>query len=289
MDDDPNPRRSRESPELGQRQRDFRSEHRGERSVQQLGDQRGQRGRARVSAIRHGGDRQSERGKSDYKALQTQFNKRFSHRWQANATYTLAYSTDAQVQSQTGPDEVPFKLADDFGYQYTLSTGDQRHRATASGIVQLGYGFQASGTYFYGSGAFYGAACGGDYRNLLGNLGSSASNTRYCDQAHFATFLPRHTPELQWEPGTTILVRNQLQGLPIHRVDMRLTKNIKVTNKDTFDIRVDLFNAFNHANYSGYTSNLANASYGLPSQTSVASAGTVYNPRTLQFGFRATF
>jgi hypothetical protein len=230
-------------------------------------------------------------GKSDYRALQTQFNKRFSHRWQAQATYTLAYSKDAQVQaigcalgaqSCTGTDEVPFKLADDLGYQYGPAAGDQRHRATGSAIVDLGHGFQASGVYFYGSGQRFAVTCGADFRQI--GAGGSTGN-RYCSPLAAANASSR----VQFEPGTTILVRNQLHGLPIHRLDVRLVKSFQFSSRFRFDGRVEVFNVLNHANYGTYTTVVTNPSYGLPAQTPTATAGTVYNPRTLQLGFRTTF
>jgi hypothetical protein len=48
---------------------------------------------------------------------------------------------------------------------------------------------------------------------------------------------------------------------------------------------VDVFNLFNHANYGSYTTQESNQNYGQPSQNSLAA----YAPRTLQFGFKATF
>src|ERR1019366_5547999 len=134
----------------------------------------------------------------------------------------------------SGVDPVPFKLADDYGFQVTPAVGDQRHRATASGILQLKYGMQLSGTYFYGSGAAVAVACGADNRST----GLSSVSTRFCSPASAITSMTTATTNgvpLLFEAGTTILVRNQLYGAPIHRVDLRWSKNLKITNKDVFD------------------------------------------------------
>jgi hypothetical protein len=217
-------------------------------------------------------------GKSDYRALQTQFNKRFANKWQAQATYTLSYFYDAQPQAMSGSKEVPFKLADDLGYQYTLAVGDQRHRATASGIWEPGFGFQLSGIYFYGSGQRFPVTCGADNR-VIGV--PSSTGYRLCSAAVAAN----PPPGVQFEPGTAILVRNQFVGLPIHRVDVRLVRQFKLVGKARLEGRLDVFNVFSHANYGNYTTVVTNPSYGKPSQLN----NVVYNPRTVQLGFRTTF
>jgi len=48
---------------------------------------------------------------------------------------------------------------------------------------------------------------------------------------------------------------------------------------------VELFNAFNRANYGGYVTNEANPHYGQP----ISSANLSYAPRSVPLGFRLTF
>ena len=45
-----------------------------------------------------------------------------------------------------------FPLAKDLGGEYGYAADDQRNRANVNGVVDLGYGVQVSGIYFYGSG-----------------------------------------------------------------------------------------------------------------------------------------
>ena len=217
-------------------------------------------------------------GRSDYRALDTQFTKRFSNRWQAQATYLLSFLYDAQAAAMIGPNEVPFKVADDLGYQYTLAASDQRHRATFNGIWQIGYGFQLSGLYFFGSGQRFPTTCGADNRNI--GVPSSAGY-RLCSAAVAAN----PPAGVQFEPGTAILVRNQLVGSPIHRVDIRLLRQFKLTGRARLDGTLEVFNLFNHSNYGNYTTIVTNAAFGQPSQV----ANVVYNPRTVQVGFRFAF
>src|SRR5262245_10741205 len=110
-------------------------------------------------------------GWSNYHAGDFTLTKRFSNRWQASGTYTLAYFRDAKPlrdQWYLGDNGVVarrpigFALAPDLGGEYGFAggeggggfaqAGDQRHRATANGIWNIGAGMQLSGIYFFGSG-----------------------------------------------------------------------------------------------------------------------------------------
>ena len=86
-------------------------------------------------------------------------------------------------------------------------------------------------------------------------------------------------------PDDTIVPRNDFVGDPLHRVDMRLQRRFRLGGRAAVDGILEVFNLFNHENYGSYTTAESNAQYGQPSQnTNVA-----YQPRMLQFGFRATF
>jgi hypothetical protein len=102
-------------------------------------------------------------GASNYHALQTSFTKRMSHHWQASGTYLWSGQWNKQVSpvaagcqyptTMLSPGtfacNVPIQLAPDIAEEWYLSS-DQRKRATLNGIVEMGYGFQVSGTYLYG-------------------------------------------------------------------------------------------------------------------------------------------
>ena len=94
------------------------------------------------------------------------FTKRFSNRWQASANYLLSALRDGTPAPRTGLYEVvTFPVAADLGGEYGIAASDQRHRAVFNGIWDVGYGFQLSGVYFYGSGLVYSTNYGGDVRN----------------------------------------------------------------------------------------------------------------------------
>ena len=142
-------------------------------------------------------------GKSDYHGLQTVWTKRFSNRWQASANYTLSQiKNDEPSQPMSGTTLVPFPVAADLGAEYGLAETDQRHRAVFNGIWEVGYGFQVSGLYFYGSGERLATSCGGDRRGW-----SRGGTARLCADG-------------------SIVPRNSFVRDAIHRLDMRLQQRI---------------------------------------------------------------
>jgi len=198
---------------------------------------------------------------SDYHALQTAFTKRFSDRWQASATYTLARLEDCDPLPRSGLEIVTFPVTPDLGGECSLATSDQRHRAVLNGIWELKYGFQVSGLYYLGSGERYATTYGGDLRR---QGVTTAGRLR---------------------PDGTIVPRNNFVGKAIHRMDLRIQKRFALGGRAAIDAMVEVFNVFNHANYGSYTTQESNANYGRPSQNSLAA----YAPRTVQLGFKATF
>jgi hypothetical protein len=222
-------------------------------------------------------------GWSNYHGVDLTWTKRFSNRWQATATYTRASFKDATpIRDQWYLGEngvvarrpIGFPLVPDLGGEYGYSgtyvaggfgqTGDQRHRAVINGIWDLGYGFQLSGLYFFGSGMRYVTTTGVDLRNE--GVGGAA-------------------PSLRLRADGSIKPRNDLTGDPIHRVDMRIQKRFPLGGRVAIDGIAEVFNLFNHENYGSYVVNESSAGYGLPS----FNANVAYQPRIMQLGFRVGF
>jgi hypothetical protein len=157
---------------------------------------------------------------------------------------------------------VPFAVAPDLGGEYGLAETDQRHRAVFNGIWQVGYGFQLSGLYFFGSGQRLDTVCGGDRRDVQG----ASPPSRLCANG-------------------SIVERNSFVQDPIHRVDMRVSQRVPLPGSLELDGILEVFNAFNRANYQSYTTDQSSPRYGLPN----ASTNISYAPRTLQLGFRLAF
>ena len=217
-----------------------------------------------------------DNGRSNYYGWENAFTRRMINHVQASVTYTLSKFKDAThepwlwsiVDGHLTRKDLGFKVADDMGGQYGLAATDQRHRVVLNGIWEAPVGIQLSGVYFYGSGQRFMTTYGGDPR---GQAAGGENRLRTANTAVGA--------------AGTIVPRNNLVGKPIHRLDMRLQKHVKIGGRASVDGMLELFNVFDHANYGQYTTQESSASYGLP----VFSNNISYGPRSLQLGFRVQF
>jgi hypothetical protein len=147
-------------------------------------------------------------------------------------------------------------------------------------------------SYFYGSGnrfadsiatAPYGKT-GTNRLNLAGNGGAEPSITIP------ASVLDRWDGPAVINSGDTI-PRNALSGLPLHKVDVHVTKDIKLGGSRRVQLVGEVFNLFNHANYGSYNTTLSATSaattalFGTPAQNT----GNAYVPREAQLAFRIAF
>jgi len=215
-------------------------------------------------------------GWNDYHALQSGFTKRFSKRWQAQGTYTVSrtYQGDPPPVDTfagckypwSGPGNCssPITVTPDLGGNsyWTHWTS----RAVLNGIWDVGYGFQLSGLYFYRNGVAIQSSWGGDLRQT-GATGTPGS------------------PVGRLRANGTIVPRNNLPTQPLHRVDMRLQKQFRLGSTARVAGLLELFNAFNHANYGSYVTTEVSRNYGQPS----FNGDIAYAPREMQLGFRLEF
>jgi len=77
------------------------------------------------------------------------------------------------------------------------------------------------------------------------------------------------------------LGRNALRGPGFWNIDLGLAKNFYITERTRLQVRCDMFNAFNHTNFSGISTDINSASFGRLTSTRGA--------RTIQFNARLTF
>ena len=84
-------------------------------------------------------------------------------------------------------------------------------------------------------------------------------------------------------PYDRFYVRNP--GINNH--DLSIFKNFPFGSRGRrmVQLRVEMFNIFNHKNFGSYTTVETNASYGLPT----SNTGLAYQPRMMQLGFRIAF
>ena len=135
-----------------------------------------------------------------------------------------------------------------------------------NGIWQIPHGPQLSGLYFFGSGQRLATQYGADLRDRgrASQGGVGAGRLR---------------------PDGTIIPRNPFVGLPLHRVDLRVSRQVSLYRSLKVEGIFEVFNLFNHVNYGSYVTVEASAAYGRPSQNPAAA----YQPRMLQLGFRVAF
>ena len=94
----------------------------------------------------------------------------------------------------------------------------------------------------------------------------------------------------RWEGPAVIATnttwpRNALRGLPLHKVDMRVTKTVTLVNNVHIELLAEVFNVFNRKNYGAYNTTITSPSFGQP----VATSGNAYVPRQGQLGVRVNF
>jgi hypothetical protein len=215
-------------------------------------------------------------GESNYHGLQMSFTKRMRHHWQASATYLLSgqwnlqnspalpgcqHVTTLNAAGQPVCD-VPVALNPVLQEEWYL-TGDQRQRATFSGILELPYDLQISGLYLYGD---QGWGTSGSGVDVLATGSSSASTSRLRSDG-------------------SIVARNDFDIPSLHRLDLRLQRRFKLSQRLAVEGIVEVFNVFNHANYGSFNLVENNVNYKKP----VDNTNVAFQPRMLQFGFRTTF
>jgi hypothetical protein len=215
-------------------------------------------------------------GRAENLMLATSFTRRFRNNFQAGATYTRTF---IQKDNTTGfgiQTDNQFDLDAD----YSRSADFQRDTFRANGIVNLPWKISASTSYLYGSGSYRNATLSGRPYGKPGtnrlNLGAPITIP--------AAVLDRWDGPAVIATGT-VWPRNALRGLPLHKVDMRLSRKIPLGSDVSVTVLGEVFNLFNWENYGSYNTQLDSASFGQP----VASSGNAYTPRSGQLGFRLEF
>jgi hypothetical protein len=89
----------------------------------------------------------------------------------------------------------------------------------------------------------------------------------------------------------TIIPRNALEGLPLHKVDLRLTKDIRLGGTLKASLIGEVFNLFNHDNFGSYNTTLSATSAGTTALfgTPAQNTNNAYVPRVGQLAFRVSF
>ena len=242
-------------------------------------------------------------GRSDYHAGTARVEKRFAQGFSFLSTYT--YAKFLNDTDEGGANVGDVGVYSDFynrAADYGPSGNDIRHRLTISGVCELPIG---PGKRFLPA-HWLGQVVGGWSVGLLGTLQSgppfsvlTQTNTTNAFSAGAQRADVAGDPVLpgsertlnRWfntdafsQPATFAFGnsgRGILRGDGLINADMSLAKNVSLGPARSLQVRVELFNAFNHPNFGLPGHTLGAPDFGI---VSTASGG-----RTIQLGLRAVF
>ena len=217
-------------------------------------------------------------GKQDYLALSAALTRRFQNRFQAGVTYTyMVYKNDdGAIGFVNGTANNQF---DSPGGEWARSSDFQRNTVRVHSTFELPYDISLSAIYMYGSGNYYTttvatAPFGKPGQNRL-NIGAPI----VVPESARGRF---DGPDII---GTgEVVPRNALKGFPLHKVDLRMSKRIRI-GKLRITGLAEGFNLLNRKNYGGYVGQVDSARFGQVT----ASSGNAYVPRSGQLGIRVEF
>lgn len=234
---------------------------------------------------------------SHYHAWQSSLRKRFSRDFLFNVHYTysnnIAYSegdllltsqrpqNNFNIQAEKGP--TPFdarhRFVSDFLYEIPFARWSG---ATGRGMRLLLGGWQLSGVFSAQTGTPISvtqpSSVPGSRPDYIGGdaINSNYRDTlQYLNRAAFATVPVIAQSGATARPGTT---GNNFLRMPGRwNIDTGLAKNFDFTESVRFQFRVDMFNAFNHTNLSGVSTNIQAGNFGR--LTSAGARGIQLNGR----------
>ncbi len=224
-------------------------------------------------------------GRRNYEAIASSFKRRMSHNLQTGATYTNMFHMKDDDLGGSGALSGP--ASNQFNYlngEWARSTDFQKHTVRAYALYLLPKGFSISPILYYGSGNYFASSISttafGEGTNRL-NLGAPITIPAAV-QGRFDG-----APVI---PTGGVVPRDALRGLPLVRLDVRLSKSFHLGERFNVEAIAEAFNLTNHANYGNYVSNVNLATFGQPVQvTAFSGTGTAYVPLTGQLAFRVTF
>jgi hypothetical protein len=214
-------------------------------------------------------------GSADFAAISSALTRRYRDNWQASVAYTLVLFQHDDTTGFQFEGNNPF----DPKAEWARSTEFQRHTLRVNGIVHLPYGVSLSAAYLYGSGNYYATTYSA---NPFGHTGVNRYVTAPLTVNPAA--LDRFEGKASYAVGE-LIPRNALRGFPLHRVDLRLAKDVSFGRGMRLTGIAEVFNLFNHRNYGAYNTQVNSATFGEPRQNLLNS----YLPRSAQLAARFSF
>ena len=215
-------------------------------------------------------------GSADLLSLSSALTRRFRDNFQAGVTYTLMFNKHDDTTIFLIQANNQFDLGD----EWAPSSDFQRHTLRANAIYRLPWNMSVAALYFFGSGNRIGTTVASQ---PFGKPGTNRLNIG----------APIRIPENMRDRfdgpaviGTNEVVpRNALRGLPLHKVDLRFTKELRLGGSVRLSAMAEVFNLLNHDNFGSYNGQVDSTTFGQPRQNT----GNGYVPRSGQLGFRLAF
>jgi hypothetical protein len=271
-------------------------------------------------------------GNSTYHGASASLTRRFANGFQLNSAYTWSHLIDDTTAEVFSTVLAPRRVEDfqNLRRERANSALDRRHRFVASFLYELPWfrssdsrfvrtalgGINFAGTYTYESGQFVTVRSGNDANRNGDNAGDRAifnpngqegvgslvdPLTRTDGQ--IVGYLARNPNARYIQTGNgaeSNIGRNTFQMDPINNFDFSIFKNFRVSETKFFQLRADLFNAFNHPQYVPGSVNTVDpiGTTGVTTFNQVAPltpdflrADRVFssNPRVIQLGARFNF
>jgi hypothetical protein len=237
---------------------------------------------------------------SNYHSLQVTGQRRFSRSSQLNLAYTWSKNmTNSQNEFATAPQN-PYDLRN----EYSRANLDRRHVLSVNYIYELPFftrqanfkekllgGWQVSGITYYFTGLGFSPATSSNDPSGLALLGTSPSGARpdmICDPNSNAphTFSQWFNTACFANPPAGVnrvgnSSRNVILGPSTTRFDATLAKSIKFSESKSVQLRWEVFNIFNHTNFTTLSLNVTASTYG--------NVTGVRDPRNMQLGLKFIF
>jgi len=238
---------------------------------------------------------------SHYHAWQTWIRKRLSSGLLFSAAYTwssnLSYSNadvgasgdlyrpqdNNNLRAEKGPTpfDVRHRLTSEFVYELPLARGSLQ-KSLARLLVG---GWQTAGVFTASSGSPLSitqpSAMPGSRPDYIGGkaiLEDYRATLQYINPRAFARVPVVRASGAPERPGT--VGRNALRAHPQWNLDLALSKNVRLSERYRLQVRGDLFNAFNHTNFTTVVTEITRGNFGRL---------TAANARTVQLNARLSF
>jgi Carboxypeptidase regulatory-like domain/TonB dependent receptor len=247
--------------------------------------------------------------RSQYNGVQLQLNKRYSHGFTGQFSYTYGRAYDNGSDVQVGGTQMDAYRQD---LEWAPADFDLRHRVVVNWLFELpwlkdstgvthavlagwqingitqwqtGYPFAVNTSAAYPTGDYNADGNNNDRPNLpsFGLNLPDTSQSAYINGLFKASDFPKPTSPAGWALGT--LPRNPYRGPHYKTTDLSLFKTFQVAGQTRIQFRAEAFNVFNSANLykptNGVGTNLANANFGKSTQS--------FPGREIQFALKFLF